>query len=298
MASSSQRKVRVLYIIIVILLLASGFMGYRLYKAEAAREKSFTQGVELKSELDKVMDEYTTVKMENQDLSAQMSEKDSIILANKAEIEKLIATQADYNKIRRKLELLRKITQEYVVRIDSLVVANQALTEENTQMKETVDRFQQQNTRLEADKVQLQEKITEASVLQAYDIHAQPVRLRADGKEIATDRARRVTRISLRFNLNENKLTEPGPRPVYVRVSRPDGVVMTLGSDAIYTFNLKGETLSYTMKEEIDYRNAVQEVKMHWDRRDTETPAMSGRYEVRIYMDGEEIGQSEFSIRD
>lgn len=298
MAASSKRKERVLYFIIVLLILVSGFMGYKMYRAEVEREKSFTQGVELKSELDKVMDEYTTVKMENQDLSAQMSEKDSIILANKAEIEKLIATQADYNKIRRKLELLRKITQEYVVRIDSLVVANQALTEENTQMKETVTRFQQKNTQLEADKVQLQEKITVASVLQAIDIHAQPVRLRADGKEIATDRSRRVTRISLHFNLSENKLTEPGLKTVYVRVSRPDGVVMTLGSDDIYTFTLKGEKLPYTMKQEIDYRNAVQEVKMHWDRHDTEVPAMSGRYEVRIYMDDEEIGQSEFSIRD
>ena len=296
--ASSQGKVRVLYAIIVILILALVFMGYKTHKAETEREKSFTQGVELKSELDKVMDEYTTVKMENQDLSAQMSEKDSIILANKAEIEKLIATQADYNKIRRKLELLRKITQEYVVRIDSLVVANQALTEENTQMKETVTRFQRQNTQLEADKVQLQEKITVASVLQAHDIHAQTVRLRADGKEIATDRARRVTRISLKFNLSENKITEPGLKTVYVRIFRPDGVVMTLGSDDIYTFRFKGEELSYTMRQEIDYRNAVQEVKMHWDRRDTETPAMSGLYQVRIYMEDEEIGRREFSIRD
>ncbi len=185
-------------------------------------------GVELKGELDKVMDEYTTIKMENQDLSAQMSEKDSIILANRAEIEKLIASQADYNKIRRKLELLRKITQDYVARIDSLVVVNRELTEENTQLAETVTQFKAQNNRLEADKAQLQEKITVASALKAYDLQAFTVRMRADGKEKPTDRAARVTRINLQFTIGENKVVEPGMKTIYARISRPEGQVVSL----------------------------------------------------------------------
>ena len=296
--ASSQKKNRVLYFIIIVLAAALVYMFIRSQKAENDRNESFTRGVELKGELDKVMDEYTTIKMENQDLSAQMSEKDSIILANRAEIEKLIASQADYNKIRRKLELLRKITQDYVARIDSLVVVNRELAEENTQLAETVTQFKAQNNRLEADKAQLQEKITVASALKAYDLQAFTVRMRADGKEKPTDRAARVTRINLQFTIGENKVVEPGIKTIYARISRPDGQVMVLGTDDLYSFELNGKTLQYTLKQEIDYRNEAQDVKMFWDRKDVSVPAMAGTYEVMLYAEGVEIGRGSFMIRE
>ncbi|MBD5387829.1 hypothetical protein HDR68_00295 [bacterium] len=296
--ASSQKKNRVLYFIIIVLAAALVYMFIRSQKAVNDRNESFTRGVELKGELDKVMDEYTTIKMENQDLSAQMSEKDSIILANRAEIEKLIASQADYNKIRRKLELLRKITQDYVARIDSLVVVNRELAEENTQLAETVTQFKAQNNRLEADKAQLQEKITVASALKAYDLQAFTVRMRADGKEKPTDRAARVTRINLQFTIGENKVVEPGIKTIYARISRPDGQVMVLGTDDLYSFELNGKTLQYTLKQEIDYRNEAQEVKMFWDRKDVSVPAMAGTYEVMLYAEGVEIGRGSFMIRE
>ena len=296
--ASSQKKNRVLYFIIIVLAAALVYMFIRSQKAVNDRNESFTRGVELKGELDKVMDEYTTIKMENQDLSAQMSEKDSIILANRAEIEKLIASQADYNKIRRKLELLRKITQDYVARIDSLVVVNRELAEENTQLAETVTQFKAQNNRLEADKAQLQEKITVASALKAYDLQAFTVRMRADGKEKPTDRAARVTRINLQFTIGENKVVEPGIKMIYARISRPDGQVMVLGTDDLYSFELNGKTLQYTLKQEIDYRNEAQDVKMFWDRKDVSVPAMAGTYEVMLYAEGVEIGRGSFMIRE
>ena len=295
---SLRKTNRVLYIIVLLLAAALVYMFFRSQKAVNERNESFTRGVELKGELDKVMDEYTTIKMENQDLSAQMSEKDSIIMANRAEIEKLIATQADYNKIRRKLELLRKITQDYVARIDSLVVVNRELAEENTQLAETVTQVKAQNNRLEADKAQLQEKITVASALKAYDLQATTVRMRADGKEKPTDRAARVTRINLQFTIGENKVVEPGLKTVYARISRPDGEVMALGTEDNYSFELNGKTLQYTLKQEIDYRNEAVPVKMFWDRKDVSAPAMAGTYEIMLYAEGVEIGRGSFMIRE
>lgn len=298
MALSQEKKVKVLYCVIVVLIIALAFSLFRSQKVVSERNESFQQGVELKGELDKVMDEYTSIKMENQDLAGQMSEKDSIIMANKAEIEKLIARQADYNKIRKKLDLLRRITQDYVVRIDSLVQANRVLEDENLQMKEEVNRVNEQKSQLEATQVQLQEKIEVASAFKAYDLHAGTVRVRADGKEVATDRSRRVTRINIEFTLSENKLVESGLKTIYARISRPDGVVMVMGTDDIYSFELNGEKLQYTIKQDIEYRNESQAIKMFWDRRETDTKAMAGKYDVMLYMDGQEIGRTSFLIRD
>lgn len=292
---NGEGKIKILYLIIVVLVIALAFMIFRSQKAVIERDESFAQGVQLKGELDKVMDDYNSIKLENQDLIGQMAGKDSLILANKAEIERLIARQADYNKIKKKLDLLRKITQEYVGRIDSLVTANKVLAEENTQIKQEVSRARQENTQL---KTELDEKMSIASEFKAYDLSATTVRVRADGKEVPTDRSRRVTRINLSFTLSENKIVEPGLKTVYARISRPDGVVMALSSDDLYSFVVDGDTLQYTLKKDIDYRNQAQEIKMHWDRQIEDTHAMSGQYAVMLYMDGREIGRTGFTIRD
>lgn len=288
-----RKKEKTLYWVIILLVIALGVSLYYGVRVSAQKQESYAHGVELQSELNQVMDEYNTVKLENQDLTSQLSEKDSVIMANRKEIEKLIASQADYRKIKRKLELLRAITQDYVVRIDSLVTVNKQLEEENIQMKEEVSRVQERNTQLTVDKQRLEEV---ASTFKAYDLNAATFRVRGDGKEIATDRAPRITRIGITFILSENKVVKAGKKFIYARISRPDGVVMSVGDDDLYSFEMDGEKYQYTIKEEIDYENQSMPVKMVWDRI-SDGAAMEGTYDVMLYMDGKEIGRTAFLVR-
>ncbi len=288
-----RKKEKTLYWVIILLVIALGVSLYYGVRVSVQKQESYAHGVELQSELNQVMDEYNTVKLENQDLSSQLSEKDSVIMANRKEIEKLIASQADYRKIKRKLELLRAITQDYVVRIDSLVTVNKQLEEENIQMKEEVNRVQERNTQLTVDKQRLEEV---ASTFKAYDLNAATFRVRGDGKEIATDRAPRITRIGITFILSENKVVKAGKKFIYARISRPDGVVMSVSDDDLYSFEMDGEKYQYTIKEEIDYENQSMPVKMVWDRI-SDGAAMEGKYDVMLYMDGKEIGRTAFMVR-
>ncbi|MDE7338431.1 MAG: hypothetical protein K2M92_03985 [Bacteroidales bacterium] len=288
-----RKKEKTLYWVIILLVIALGVSLYYGVRVSVQKQESYAHGVELQSELNQVMDEYNTVKLENQDLSSQLSEKDSVIMANRKEIEKLIASQADYRKIKRKLELLRAITQEYVVRIDSLVTVTKQLEEENIQMKEEVNRVQERNTQLTVDKQRLEEV---ASTFKAYDLNAATFRVRGDGKEIATDRAPRITRIGITFILSENKVVKAGKKFIYARISRPDGVVMSVSDDDLYSFEMDGEKYQYTIKEEIDYENQSMPVKMVWDRI-SDGAAMEGKYDVMLYMDGKEIGRTAFMVR-
>ena len=181
-STSSEKTIKRLkntIVVLVILLIGmGGGLGYALYQ----KQQSFKQGVQLKGELDQLMDDYTSVKVENQDLASQLMDKDSIIMANAKEIQKLIASQADYNKIKRKLELLRNITQDYVHRIDSLVIENQTLTAENVQIKEEIAVERQKNTTLTQEKQALTHKVEVAATLKAYNLEVGTARLRADGR--------------------------------------------------------------------------------------------------------------------
>ena len=77
----------------------------RVYKE--VENKNF----ELQSELDSLLAEHNRIKEQYGELSDQLSEKDSIIMANAAEIEKMINSQADYNRIKKQLERLQNISQ-------------------------------------------------------------------------------------------------------------------------------------------------------------------------------------------
>lgn len=297
--TSSDRTVKrlknIIFLLIIIILALGGGMGYALYQ----KQQSFKQGVQLKGELDQLMDDYTSVKVENQDLSAQLMDKDSIIMANAKEIQKLIASQADYNKIKRKLELLRNITQDYVHRIDSLVIENQTLTAENVQIKEEIAAERQKNTTLTQEKQALTQKVEVAATLKAYDLQIGTARLRADGREVPTDKALRLSRISISFTLSENSLAEKGDKAIYARISRPDGIVITKDATSDeYTFTAAdGKTLQYSIKETVNYQGEALPVHIFWDKIDKKQPAMDGKYDVMLYMDGKEIGRGSFIVR-
>jgi hypothetical protein len=95
--------------------------------------------------------------------------------------------------------------------------------------------------------------------------------------------------------VGENPLAEKGKRFAYVRIARPDGLIISQGRGDEYSF-LAGETrLQFSMKQEVDYQNKSINVSMNWDKK-SDTPAMKGKYHIAIYIDGKQIGQSSFEL--
>lgn len=291
------KKIYVLIAMVIILFLTLVFMFIGLQRAVKEQKSSFEKGVQLQGELGVLMDDYTSAKIENEDLSSQLVERDSVIMSNATEIKKLIARQADYNKIKKKLRLLRNITQDYVKRIDSLVIVNTELNEENVIIKKQIDVQLAKAHELESDKKDLAEKVSVASAFKAYNLIVKTVRLRGDGIEIATDKSRRIDRVKIDFTLSENKIVEAGVKTIYARISRPDGIVLTLGEGGEYSFMLGDKQLQYSIKEEIDYKNQAIGINMVWNKTNSSDAAMEGKYDVMLYMGDVEIGRASFIIR-
>lgn len=297
--TQTDRTVKRLRNIIVLLILLCIGLGGGMWYAFNQKQVSVDHSLQLKGELDQLMGDYTTIKNENEDLSAQLSDRDSIIMANAKEIQRLIANQADYNKIKKKLELLRKITQDYVHRIDSLVIENQTLTAENVQIKEEIATERRKNTSLNEEKQALSKKVEMAATLKAYNLKAQTVVLNRKGIEKPEDKAGKLTRISINFNLNENSLTPKGEKQVYACITRPDGVLISKDATSdLYKFQAAdGQTVPFSIQETILYEGETMAVHMFWDKQDKKYPAMSGTYGVVLYIDGKVVGESSFTVR-
>jgi len=287
--------IAVLALIIAVLVWQLIITKTRVNTFTIEKEKAQTQNTALQHELDSLLTEHEKIKKEFGNLSGQLSEKDSIILAKAEEIQNLIATQADYYRIKKKLDYLRGITQGYVSQIDSLYRVNKVLKDENVVIKDKYDKEQVKTTELTKDKENLNAKVTLASSLKAYNIKGVPVRSKSGGKkEEIEDKAKRADRIKVSFTLSENLIAASGSKSIYIRIARPDDKILCVGTGDSYSFDYNGEKIQYSITKSIDYENKAMDITMYWDKTDE---FIAGTYVVSVFTDGMLIGESQFALK-
>ncbi len=259
--------------------------------------KVYDEKESLQTELNNLLAEHERIKAQYGDLSEQLSAKDSVIMANAAEIEKLINTQADYNKIKKQLARLQNISQEYVQEMDKLYQENQALKEENTQVKADLETERQNTANIQKSNEDLNAKLSNAAVYKAYNIHSAGYNVKNNGTEEITDKASRVERIKTSLILGENPLINAGPVNIYCRIAIPgSGKVLTEGSSDKYSFVHDGQRLQYSSKQTVDYNNSAKNVTLTWDI-PSDDKAIKGKYIVQLFTDNQFLGESSFTLK-
>ncbi|MDD2622430.1 MAG: hypothetical protein WC142_01865 [Bacteroidales bacterium] len=292
------KKLTIIFVIISIVLaclLVFSFLNVKQINVE--KEQSIVLQEELQEELDSILFEYENIKQSYGDLNDQLSERDSAIVAQAKEIEQLIASQADYRRIKKKLELLQNQGKEYVRLLDSLYVVNKELTIENQEVKTENLKLSQQKQELTKEKEILTEKVSTAAKLKAYNISFQGMSLRMSGKkEKETDRARQVDMFRVTFTLSENQLIPEGEINIYCRISLPDGRVLALGTGDAYSFYHNEKKLQYTIKSIINYEKKAKSINMEWKLRQGDS-AVPGSYTAQLFTDDDYIGEAILTLK-
>ena len=256
-----------------------------------------TRNMELQSELDSLLAEHNRIKEQYGELSDQLSEKDSIIMASAEEIEKLINSQADYNRIKKQLARLQNISQEYVKEMDQLYQENKALKEENQQVRADLEQEREVTRTMQKSNEDLSQKISNAAVFKAYNIKSAGYLVRNKGTEEPTEKANKVKRIKTTLMLGENSLIEPGPVNVYCRIAIPEtGKVLTMGSGDTYSFVHNGQRLQYSCKTVVNYNNKAENITLNWDLM-SDDKAIKGQYSVQLYTDDQFLGETYFTLK-
>lgn len=251
--------------------------------------------IALQHEIDSIIVEHNKTKELYGKLSDSLSAKDSIIQANAIEIRKLLDTEWEYQRARKKISMLQKIAQNYVQQIDSLYNVNRELQAENEKIRQDFRNEQNRTSTLVKDKEALNEKISQAAYITAYDVRVTPLKVKGGDKETPTDKASRTDKLKICFTLGENKLVQPGKRNIYIRVTRPDNVVIIKSKYDTFTFN--GQTIPYSIREDVAYQGAAVPVCVYWTKKDTDKAAMKGRYQVTVFTDDREIGTGTFELK-
>ncbi len=285
-----RKKIPVFLIILVILLVcAVGYLGYTYYElkeqSEIEKAELTRQREKLETELMEIYIEYDSLKTENDTINIKLA-------VEQERIERLLKINANnVYKIRmyeKELQTIRKVLRSYVVQIDSLNMANQELRAQNIKVRQKLHRSESDQRELTQEKEALSSKVEMASVLNAKNIVVAALR-NDKGKE--TNRYDKTIRLRTCFTLRENPILEPGQKTIYLRIARPDDVILTSG---VKFFDFEKEQIVYTASREVSYENIDVDMCIFWQNDGQLVP---GTFNLNLYADKHLIGTTTFTLR-
>ena len=133
---------------------------------------------------------------------------------------------------------------------------------------------------------QKDEMIDIGSTLQASNFSITGINEKSNGKEKETSTAKRVDKLRVAFDLDENRIAQSGIKELYVCISSPDGASIKSGGS--FT-SREGKEISYTQKVSVNYTQGLrQAVNFDWKQNG---PFQTGDYKIEIYHNGFKIGE-------
>lgn len=244
---------------------------------------------DLTEQIQMLQNDYEGLSSDYDSINAQLDSSREEIAQLVERVKKTEATnRAKIRQYQKELGTLRTIMKSYIVQIDSLNTLNHKLTAEAASARKEAAASKRLNAELSQQVEDLTGRVTAGAVLKARG-----VRLEAyNNSDKLTDRSGKVSRLLVTLSLLENELTPKGPVRVYVRVTDPDGNLLTDGRNT--SFTIGEETLQATASREVDYQGAEVEMGIYVNN----IPSFrKGVYSVTAYTNQGQIGSAELLLR-
>jgi FtsZ-binding cell division protein ZapB len=272
-------------VILGVLLVFLVFMYFSQKSRMVEMETVLTQEKDsLTNELKSMIHAYDTLKTNNDTLKAGLvKERERIVqlLAINASNAQLI------KRYKSEITTMREIMKSYIVQIDSLNTRNKILVAENTEIRQQMKQVRTVNTQLSKAKEELTDKVEIASVIQAKDVMAVPL----NKKRKETTRISLLDKVRVCFTLRENPIAKSGQKEVFMRLIRPDSLVIATSPDNLFDYNRS--KIIYSANRTVDYINQDIEMCIYMDNTGD---FIVGTYSVELYLDNNIIGRTTFML--
>lgn len=280
-------------IIIIALVAVLGLLTFQHFRVTSDIKEQFRiERDTLNSQISGLITEIDSINLRN-DLVSNELRAHIAVERNKAD--SLMARLKKERNINRdklrqyekELGTLRTIMRRYVHQIDSLNTLNRRLADENITIRQKVASETSRANIAEERAQEMANKIKLGSIVKARGVTLGAYN--TGGSNVT--RASRASKFRTDLTLTANELTIPGKRNIYVRITGPDGMVLSGGADCIMEF--EGDMISYSAEREVDYDNKDLDVSIFFNYMDI----VSGLYKAEVYMDGYLIGETELALR-
>lgn len=258
---------------------------YRQIIGEISAEKDSIQ-----IELSQIILSYDSLKTENDTINEQLYVAQTKVKDLLLEVEQTKKLSIErINRYQKEVTTLRDIMRNYIVQIDSLNRRNQLLMAENLEVKEQVKQVESQNVQLTQEKQKLEQNLQRAAQLEASDLIAEGV----NDRNRETRFANRTKMIRISLTLTRNITAKRGPKNVYVRIMRPDQLLLSKSPNDLFQF--EDLRIPFSAMREVNYEGNDLPVNIFWDNEGK--PFMTGTYTIDVFADGNNIGTTTLDLR-
>ena len=286
-------------IVLILLILALAGIVYYFYNDSRQKELELEEVIEIMNqEKERVEDEFVDLTYQfdgyvstirNDSLLKQLESEKARVKELLDELRRTRATNArKIQELRDELDSVRKIMMHLVAQIDSLNTENQQLRTENIQIRMKYEASSQTVEQLARERENLTEVVTRASKLEvvAFDVSTLNDRNRKTGI------FSRIAHLQFDYTIAKNITAEPGKKVMYIRITRPDGELLTKDNNHVFPF--ENRKIGYSAKKEYEYGGEAISDVIYWNVEEVLHP---GTYRVDFFTDGDLIGSYTFVLR-
>ncbi|HMJ48607.1 MAG TPA: hypothetical protein VK498_14850 [Ferruginibacter sp.] len=289
--------------VLVVALLAT--WGYIIYDKNKTKEtldqketviaSTSTQRDELQKELEDAAMRYDMLKTSNSKKDSAITSKDRDIEEKRARIQTLLnkanATQAELSEAKRLIASLNGDIEGYKNQVEVLQGQKIQLTQEKMvvtqQRNKAIQEYDSATTVIKLK----EDLINVGSTLHASNFNIVGINEKGSGREKTTSTAKKVDKLRITFDLDENYISESGTKEIFVCITAPDGTpvaVEALGSGSFSTRD--GQQKLFTHKLDVNYTQAKkQTVSFDWKQN---TNFTTGNYKIEVYNNGFKVGEA------
>lgn len=286
-------------IIVAFVVVVVSLVGGCIYLAhELSQQKIQNDELQQLAELDKkeMEDQYKQFDIQYGELQKQirndslMHEVDKERARAQELLEELQRTKAtdarEITRLKKEIATLRTILRSYIVQVDSLNQANEALRSENSAIRTRMSETNNQLSAVSSERNVLKDKVDRAAQLDATGFWVTPKNKRGKSE----DKSSKVRRLAFGFTVVKNVTAQGGQRTVYARILKPDNsVYKPQGS-----FSYENAQVEYSERKMVEYTGEELKVTMYSDVTEF---LDAGTYKLFVFVDHQMIGQTSFTLK-
>jgi len=253
----------------------------------------------LKQELRIVRADFDDAKSKVTKKDVTLDNQDKLILNKQKEIQSILIkegiTSDELQRAKRLIVSLQTDINYYKEEITRLKNENKILTTKNTELTTENNSLSDQKKVVESDlnleKKSKQNLLEETnSTLSISNYMIKGLIVRSSGKEVETDRARRIDKVRVTFDLDKNLNAVSNRKELFVTIYKPNGDIGKFkGANAGEITLRSGVKVNYSDRVSVNYNN-MSGSRVSFDWIDYEFP--KGEYKIDIYQNGYKVGQN------
>jgi hypothetical protein len=297
-----------------LLLALLGTWGYIIYDKNKTKETiqlkdtqlatTTSEKDQLRKELDDATMQYDMIKTSSANMAhskdSMITQRDREIAEKRVKIQQLLgkanATKEELAQAKGLIASLNGDIAGYKTQIETLQGEKIVLIQEKEAVTKERDVAKKETEDAKTVIKEKEDLIDVGSTLHASNFSIIGINEKRSGKEKATTTAKRVDKLRIAFDLDENRITQSGNKSIYICITDPKGnpvTVEALGSGMFKTRD--GQDKSFTQQLEINYTQGQrQTISVDWKQNsDFET----GDYKIEVYNNGFKIGEGVRSFK-